>query len=361
MDPLTSHSVDVLCRGQHAGGAFVASPSFPTYRYAWFRDGSMCALALAGVGHLERASRFFDWSSAVILRFREKIERCIATARAGEAPPASECFHSRFTLEGAEIAGPWGHHQLDGLGTWLWALAACTKSHPEARPTPRQVRAAALASEYLAALWSFPCSDCWEEHEEGVHTYTLAAVYAGLRGYAELFGDRAAAETAECVRAFVLDACVRDGAFVKSVGRSDVDANLLALCTPYEVVPWTDERFQGTLRRIETALATPGLHRYRNDRYYGGGEWVLLSAWLGWVYARAGRWSEAERALAWTRAQASPEGDLPEQVPHDLFHPEAYATWVDRWGPIATPLLWSHASYLLLAQALEADPRGPTA
>jgi hypothetical protein len=26
-------------------------------------------------------------------------------------------------------------------------------------------------------------------------------------------------------------------------------------------------------------------------------------------------------------------------------------SWVNRWGPVATPLLWSHAMYLIMSAA----------
>ena len=35
-DPVRT-SVEVLARGQDPGGAFVAAPDFPAYRYCWIR------------------------------------------------------------------------------------------------------------------------------------------------------------------------------------------------------------------------------------------------------------------------------------------------------------------------------------
>ena len=39
-DALVSHAVEVLLSGQAASGAFVAAPTYPTYRFAWLRDGT---------------------------------------------------------------------------------------------------------------------------------------------------------------------------------------------------------------------------------------------------------------------------------------------------------------------------------
>ncbi len=49
-DAIARRSVEVLNEGQARSGAFVASPNFPTYHYAWLRDGAFCAHALDVVG-----------------------------------------------------------------------------------------------------------------------------------------------------------------------------------------------------------------------------------------------------------------------------------------------------------------------
>ena len=214
-------------------------------------------------------------------------------------------------------------------------------------------QAATLVKDYLAALWSFPCSDCWEENEDGLHTYTLAAVYAGLSSYAELFSDSEAQMTTDLIRTFLMNNCVQDGCFTKSVGNTEVDSNLLGLVYPYKLVSWDDPIFQKTLDRVRADLATPvGLHRYRADTYYGGGEWILLTTWLGCVYAQAGDLKSAQSVMSWIEGQATGEGNLAEQAAHGLYNKRAHARWVKKWGEIASPLLWSHANYILLMDAI---------
>ena len=107
-----------------------------------------------------------------------------------------------------------------------------------------------------------------------------------------------------------------------------------------------------TIAKIEADLVRGGIHRYHDDTYYGGGAWLLLTAWLGWYYAEAGNTARAAVLRDWVAAQAMPDGALPEQVPQMLLAPEHYAGWVARWGEIARPLLWSHAMYLILESVL---------
>lgn len=109
---------------------------------------------------------------------------------------------------------------------------------------------------------------------------------------------------------------------------------------------------RATTGAIEASVAHGGVHRYPADTFYGGGEWPLLAALLGWHYSRTGQTAKAGRQFRWVAAQADAEGDLPEQVSGHLLHPEYHQEWVDRWGPVATPLLWSHAMFLILATEL---------
>ncbi len=151
------------------------------------------------------------------------------------------------------------------------------------------------------------------------------------------------------------------GAFAKWDGNPEVDGSLLWLAAPYGLVDPRSARFAATLSRIEADVVSPagGMHRYRSDTYYGGGEWILLTAALGRVYLRRGADGDRERAAAclrWIEAQAGSDLALPEQVATYALHPERITEWEERWGPSARPLLWSHASYLALRHELLAAP-----
>ncbi len=364
MSGLLQHSVDVILSNQSASGAWVASPSFPTYRYSWLRDGSFIAHAMDRVGRFESARSFFCWVGRTLRRYAPKADRMLRGQAGGGPLDLSDCLHTRFSLDGEEVPGEWGDFQLDGYGTWLWALAEHVRMSGDAALLLEVADSVDLTLRYLTALWQVPNYDCWEEHPEQLHPYTLAAIYAGLRAAASLHGGRVGlpASVAEEVRAIVLARAVQDGHVVKAVlaatGEPEsaaVDASLLGLMVPYGLLSPGEPIAQATLARIERDLHRPGggVYRYRTDTYYGGGEWILLAAWLGWYYAEVGDVSQARQLLAWVEAQADDDGDLPEQVSAHLLAPGCYAGWQARWGPVAKPLLWSHAMHLILAQALE--------
>ena len=148
------------------------------------------------------------------------------------------------------------------------------------------------------------------------------------------------------------------GAFTKWDGNPAVDGSLLWMAVPYGLLAPDDPAFAATLERIETELVSPdgGVHRYATDTFYGGGEWLLLTAGLGRVYLRRGLAGDRERAeqcRRWIEAQAGPDGSLPEQVATRALHPERIAEWRASWGESAAPLLWSHATYLALLTELD--------
>ncbi|MFQ6058513.1 MAG: glycoside hydrolase family 15 protein [Anaerolineae bacterium] len=393
MTDLFQRSIEVILSNQAPTGAYLASPNFPSYRYSWFRDGAFIAYAMDLAGQHESAQRFHDWAARTVLRHADKAQRAIEKAQRGE-PLVDDYLHTRYTVGGEEAGDEWPNFQLDGFGTWLWALAEHDRRQRTAHrcsglPAHWQ-QAVDLVVRYLAALWLHPCYDLWEEHPQYLHPYTLAAIYAGLKAADSMeaavggsFGfaqDRRSSAVVEEIRRFVLERGVRDGRLVKHItppsgiaavggpfGRAQgrprstvVDASLLGVATPYRLLAPGDPIMRATVARIEADLRRKGggVHRYRGDTYYGGGEWVLLTAWLGWYYADLEEHERAQELLAWIEAQADERGDLPEQVPHTLNAPSMYQPWVNHRGTIAKPLLWSHAAYLILRRHL-GDQRPP--
>lgn len=349
-DAIARRSVEVLKHGQAATGAFIASPAFPVYRYAWLRDGVFCAHALDVVGESARAQAFHRWVASSIEAHRGMIESAIARIEDGDPPPPEQMPPARYTLDGSleqPDDEPWPNFQVDGYGMWLGALAAHLGDNGSVEPWRETVQ---LVARYVRASWALESFNCWEEFDGGEHASTLGAAVAGLDGAARLLGDATWADEAARVRTALFDGFVRDGRFTR--GREDdrPDASLLWLGVPFGVVPLDDPRLEATVSVIRRELHRPGggVYRYRGDTYYGGGEWILLACSLGWHEARTGNLDAVEPIREWVRAQARPNGDLPEQVTDHSQEPEMVAPWLQRWGPVATPLLWSHAMYLIM-------------
>jgi GH15 family glucan-1,4-alpha-glucosidase len=358
VDALAQHSVRLILDQQAATGAYPASPTFRVYRYSWFRDGAFIADAMSRAGERQSAGRFFDWCAGVVVRRAGRIESILARRAAGEPVARDEYLACRFTLDGDEVEGEdWWDFQLDGYGTWLWALAAHLRRHRDGTVSTDCAAAVELTVRYLLECWNEPCYDWWEEHADERHTSTLAAIFAGLSAAAELAWLApeqrvASSATAGDIRELVLREGVRDGRLTKWLGSEEVDASLIAAGVPFGLLAPGDPIMTATIAALEDGLAHGGVHRYAADTYFGGGEWVLLAAMLGSHHAAVGQTERAVAQLLWVADQATPGGDLPEQVSGHLLAPERYEGWVERWGTVATPLLWSHAMFLTLADDL---------
>jgi isomaltose glucohydrolase len=290
---LAERSVEVILAGQSPSGAYVASPTFEPYRYSWLRDGSFIADAMSRTGEVESAERFFDWCAGVV------------HARA-EGP-----WDARYALDGSLDDSDWPHHQLDGLGLWVWAARGHCERHGV---DSRWERACDATVAYLRNHWCDPCVDCWEERE-GVHAATVGSIWAATK-------DDAAREFV--TRQYERERLDGSHAFLVALGLAPIEH----------------------LQRIEREL---GYHRHADDEYYGGGSWIILAGFTGWARVTCGL--DASAQLAWIEAQATPAGELPEQVP-PLLRPEFYEPWVAKWGPPPLPLLWSHAMYLTLRSVM---------
>lgn len=282
---LRRRSIEVILAGQSSPGGYVASPTFATYGFSWLRDGSFIADAMSRAGETASAEAFFDWVARIV--------------------DGGLGFRTRYTLDGELDTSDWPATQHDGWGLWLWAAREHCRRH--GRPH-RWGAAAAATAKHLEAVRYEPCHDWWEERE-GVHAATLACVAAGLED------DLDVSRAEERLDASLL--------VLPFLGFGDVDVG---------------------------PLVSPGggVHRHADDTYYGGGEWIMLTAMLGLAEP-----ARARDCLAWCAAHATAEGFLPEQSQDHLLAPEHYEPWVAKWGPPPCPLLWSHATVLTLLDRLD--------
>lgn len=360
MTTLHDRSIEIILAGQDASGAYVASPNFSQYRACWLRDGTWIAYSMDCVGQHDSARKFYEWTHRTLQRYAGQLDTLLAKRGRGETPAEQDYLPTRFALDGGLVPGHWGDYQLDGYGTWLWGVVehlnqtADSALYSVVRPTVE------LIVQYLSTFWTEANYDCWEENREHIHPATLAAIYGGLSAIAQFDPSLNTLPIAEAVRRYTLEKGVAEQHFVKYFGNSAVDASLLWTAVPYQLVTISDPVFENTLREIAHDLHRPGggVYRYRADVYFGGGEWLLLTAWLGWVYAERHQLDEATALLHWIEQQAAPDGALTEQVTEHPLSPEHFQPWVEKWGGVASPLLWSHAMYLILETKLAAARLG---
>jgi GH15 family glucan-1,4-alpha-glucosidase len=354
---LAETSVELILQLQDPSGGYPASPTFSAYSgFCWFRDGAFIADGMSAAGAVESANGFFDWCGRILLDRESQVIEIVAAAAAGSPVADSRMLPTRFTLAGDDGDDDWWDFQLDGYGTWLWAVVQHSKRH--GLDLARWSRAIELSVDYLASSWQRPCFDWWEENADRVHVSTLGCIAAGLGAVADAgILDAARRQKAHAVNASIgttiLEHGLTDAHLAKWLGSDRVDASLLAMVSPLGVFPATESVGSATIEAIDRELTVGGgVHRYLSDTFFGGGQWPLLSCMLGLAFADAGDRVRAFEQLDWAAGTATERGELPEQVAQHLLDPSMKQEWVDRWGSVATPLLWSHAMYIRLAVEL---------
>ena len=355
--------IKAILVAQSENGAILACPAYATYRYSWLRDGTFCAVALDRTGQRAASRRFHEWVSARVLAFEAPMRRAIEAMASGEEPAAADYLPCRFAPSGHAPHGDgWGAFQMDGPGLWLWGLWEHVRGFGGREAVAAELqRAAAVAAEYVTAMWRRPSYDAWEEHSDRLSTSTLAACLSGLlaahRLGLELGGTPAAVEG---IRSELDARCRRLGYLPRSDADDSVDASLLWCGPLLGVFHENDGAWRASLGRIETELigGDGGVYRYADDTFYGGGQWPVLAAAYGLACLHRGGSGDKERARRcadWIEGQRGSDGRLAEQSSVAALHPEHVPEWEARWGPVARPLTWSHAMTVLLGAALEAD------
>ena len=339
-----------------------------TYSYMWPRDGALVADALDRAGFPDVPRRFFRFCKEHIA--------------------SGGYFLHKYNPDGSLASSwhPWvrdGHEELpiqeDETALVLWAL----ERHFQRRRSvefinPLYARLIRKAGDFMASFRDpetglpLPTWDLWEERH-GVHTFTVAAVHAGLLAaarFAEMFGEPDRAERYRTAAAEIVIGLDRYlfhedlGRYARTATRKkggyDLDMTLdasLAGLFLFGVKQPGDPRLDTTLEAVRERLWVEtdvgGCARYENDYYHQvssdvervpGNPWFVCTLWLAeWEALRATNRKELDRALpylAWAARHALPSGTMPEQV-----HPETGA-------PLSVnPLTWSHAGYLAAACA----------
>lgn len=311
---------------------------------------------MSSAGEVDSANRYFDWCSAILKERSDSVRQIVHRAEAGDPVPDKQMLPTRFTLSGADGDDDWWDFQLDGYGTWLWAVAEHSKRH--GLSLERWRSGIELTVQYLASSWDRPCFDWWEENPDQIHVSTLGCIAAGMASAAEsgilsVELSELASSTAQQATSRILSEGIVNGHLAKWLGSDQVDASLISIMSPMGVVSPSSAIGHSTISEVNSQLNVEGgVHRYLADTYFGGGQWPLLSCFLGLAFADAHETSRALDQLNWATGTADSNGTMPEQVPSHLLDPSRKQEWVERWGTAANPLLWSHAMYVRLAVEL---------
>jgi glucoamylase len=285
----------------------------PGWAYAWPRDSSWVAAALAQTGHPALAYQ--------ILLFLRRMQ-----ARDGT-------WAARYWPDGSGPVRDGRPYELDADGWVPWAVWSWAQGQPFgpgsvarrdlARLWPMVTRAADAAARSLTRDGlPEPAMDYWEDSVE-VTLGTAAPLLAGLRAAADLASEVGGAAAAGDARRWTADASRLAAAITAAFGvdgyqrtpqaGSGVDAAITFLGPPF-ARPGAGLRQAATAAQRVLTVANGGLHP--GATWPGTPEvaWTPETAFFALFDAATGQHRQATALLDWLAAHRTKLGSLPEQV-----------------------------------------------
>jgi GH15 family glucan-1,4-alpha-glucosidase len=337
-----------------------------TYSYVWGRDGAFVAEALDMANYDKVSHQFFDFCGNVITSDGYLLHKYTSDGYlAGQWMPWAD--------EEGKLQLPIQEDETALVIHSLWHHYNKCRNVESIRPLYRKLikNAADFMVSYREPHTSLPAPsyDLWEERR-GIHSFTVAAVWAGLQAaanFTEMFGEvaltkqyrQAAAEIREAAIEHLFDRKL--GRFLRSIkvhadGLVEPDYTIdSSICAPFlfgmlqASDPLIESTMTALMHRLWCKTKVGGIARYENDAYQQvsqdianvpGNPWFVCTMWVAqYLIAKAQAVDDLKLPLdilTWAQLCALPSGVLAEQI-----HPHTHA-------PLSvSPLTWSHASVVI--------------
>jgi GH15 family glucan-1,4-alpha-glucosidase len=349
-------------------GAFIASGDSSVlhlqkdnYAYMWPRDGALIARSLDRAGYPDLTEKFFKFC-------------CASLTKDGYL------FH-KYNPDGS-LGSSWhawiheGHFQLpvqeDQIALVMDALWKHYVQHPDEESSKiffmcYVKNAGKFLLHYFDEKTGLPKEsyDLWEE-KLGIHTFTCATVYAGLKAagkFEEIFGTKQDAQhyfnVAQNLKEKILKYFYDEKkGFIKGVYYHNgellrdeiIDSSSAYGIFEFKVLEPDDEKLKHSFELFKEKLtclsSIGGYTRYENDWYYRinekgpGNPWFITSLWLAEYYIALAKnlddLNPAVQILNWVDKWALSTGVLSEQLNPSTGQPLSVA-----------PLTWSHAAFVI--------------
>ena len=337
-----------------------------TYSYVWGRDGAFAAKAFDMAYYDEVSHKFFDFCANAITSDGYLLHKYTPDGYlAGQWMPwADEEGKLQLPIEEDETA----------LVLYsLWHYYNKFRKVENIRPLYRKLikNAADFMVSFREPRTNLPAPsyDLWEERRD-IHSFTVAAVWAGLQAaanFTEMFGEvaltkryrQAAAEIKEATIEYLFDKKL--GRFLRSITvdadgvvKPDytIDSSICGLFL-FGMFRVDDSPIENTMAvlmdRLRCKAEAGGIARYENDRYQQvtddianvpGNPWFICTMWVAQYHIAKARSVDdlkpALQILVWAQRCALPSGVIAEQV-----HPYTCAPHS------VSPLTWSHAAVVI--------------
>ena len=323
------------------------------YSYCWPRDAVFVTKALDILNMKEETTKFY-------LKFCKKTQS------------QNGMWEQRFYTDG-RLAPCWGY-QIDETASIIYgiyehyketqnkeflkqAYPMCQKAI-DALGTFLNASSVPFASkenknqENMKNFLTHESYDLWEMHE-GVHLYSMAAMYAAYEAMIEIekvLEQKEHVQEMELMAEKVKEYCKKSlyNEEEKTLKRSNkdniCDISMLGTVTPFNMFKPNEKEVINTVEKMNMTLRTytGGYIRFENDNYMGGNNpWPVATLWMALYNLKIGKAKEAMEQIEFVIKTATKHGFLAEQINNETMQ----ANWVIGLG-------WSHAMFILALKYL---------
>ncbi len=337
------------------------------YSYCWPRDAVFVTKALDAIKMTKEAEKFYK----VFCK---------------ETQSKNGMWEQRFYTDG-RLAPCWGY-QIDETASVIYGVYEHYKSVKETKFLKDTYKMCENATKFLEIYLDnilgtkdesdvvkkeieeayhteernkLPVSyDLWEMHE-GVHLYSLSAIYSAFGAMLEIHKilkpeyeqkNRLKVEAMNKLEAriikyqdeikkYILENLYDEETktFLRNLNDKQTDISELGIVVPFSIFSPSEKKVQNTVEKINLTLRTytGGYLRFEGDHYKGGkNPWIISTLWMAMYHKALGEHKKEKECIEFVINSANEHGFLPEQAEN--------ATPSNGW---VNGLAWSHGMFIL--------------
>ena len=315
------------------------------YAYCWPRDAVFITKALDILEMTEQTEKFY-------------------TVFSKQTQSQNGMWEQRFYTDG-RLAPCWGY-QIDETAGIVYGVYQHYKLTHDKEFLQKTYEMCQKAINYLKGYVDFLTGvektrerytthesyDLWEMNE-GIHLYSLSAIYAAFNAMAEIeniLNENADVNNLVEISNKIKEYCLKnhintkENILKRNNKDNECDISVLATAVPFKMLNANEEIVKNTKEKIDLKLRTytGGYVRFDNDNYMGGNNpWPIATLWMAMYNIITDRKIDAMEQINFVINSATKHGFLAEQVNNETMN----AKWVIGLG-------WSHAMYIIALNLL---------
>lgn len=347
-----------------ATGGIIAAPEVDEgltqcgrYAYCWPRDAVFITKALDILKMTKETEKFYSNFCRMTQSKNGMWEQRFYTD--GKLAP---CWGYQVDETASVIYGVYSHYEYTKKEDFLKVnLHMCEKAVDFLK---RYVR------DLLEGTGKYPLSyDVWEENE-GIHFYSLAAIFAAFNAMLKIYDVLIAGknlsdfdnnrlkeekvhkniqeieELRVKVKNYIEENFYDENrkCYVRNASDRKMDISLLGAVYPFNVFTSKEKKMQNTVENINWTIRTytGGYQRYEHDGYRNGSPWPIANLWMTLYYLENGEKKKAKETFDFVLKTAGKHSLLGEQIDNSTLKPN----WVIGLG-------WSHAMFVIVLEMMK--------